>query len=147
MNFLFCGLTSECLFLFSFLFVTRTNAEISELVRVLARCHHPKIISELLLLQVTLRQVFELSLAELEVRRGSDGKLGPVTGDDYVVGGKGPGLSLWANLDAIMEVLLERGNIKYLVINRGRAVNYELDGLLLAGLTLQISWMQATGGC
>jgi hypothetical protein len=57
--------------------------------------------------------------------------LGTVTGDDNSTLGEVAGLSI-SNLDTLVEVLLERRNIKNLIVNRCSAVNDELDGALLS---------------
>jgi len=109
--------------------VTSIDREVSKFVRILARCDNTKVISELLLLQVSLSKVLKLSLGELNIAWGRNGKLGAVTRDSYTVTGKVGGLAV--NLNAILKVLLERSNIKNLILNRGGAVNDELYGTFL----------------
>jgi hypothetical protein len=116
------------------LLIAAGDAEVSELVSVLVGGNDAEVIAELLLLEVTLGKVLELALGETEVGGGSDGELVLLTGDDNAVGGQGTGLAV--DLDAIVKVLLEGGNVEDLILNGSRAVKNELDGLLFAGLAL-----------
>ena len=125
-NYLFLGL----------LIITAGKAEVSELVSVLVGGNNAEVIAELLLLEVTLGEVLELTLGEAKVGGGGNGELGLLAGDDNVVGGEGTGLAV--DLDAIVKVLLEGGNVEDLILNGSRAVKDELDGLLLAGLALYL---------
>jgi len=125
-NYLFLGL----------LIITAGDAEVSELVSVLVGGNNAQVIAELLLLEVTLGEVLELTLGEAKVGGRGDGELVLLAGDDDVVGSEGTGLTV--DLDAIVKVLLEGGNIEDLILNGSRAVKDELDGLLLAGLALYL---------
>ena len=73
-----------------------------------------------------------MTLGETKVLGTGDSDLGAVAGDDDIALGEVSGLAL--NLDALVEVLLEGGNVKNLIIDGGGAVNDELDGALLCGL-------------
>jgi hypothetical protein len=83
----------------------------------------------LLLLQVSFGKVFELTLRELEVGRAGNSQLGAVTADDNIVGGKGSRLAI--DLDAIVQVLLEKGHIEDFIVDGLCAVDNELDGRFL----------------
>lgn len=83
----------------------------------------------MLLLQVSLGKVFELTLGKLELGRAGNSQLGAVTADDNIVGGEGSGLS--SDLDAIVQVLLEKGHIEDFIVDGLCAVDDELDGRFL----------------
>ena len=87
------------------------------------------LIQQLLLLQVSFGKVLKLSLGELNVRRSRDGKLGAITSNGNSRASKTSSLSI--NLDTVLKVLLERSNIKYLVLNRCGTVDDEFYGSLL----------------
>jgi hypothetical protein len=82
-----------------------------------------------LLLQVSLGKVFELTLGKLELGRAGNSQLGAVTADDNIVGGEGSGLA--SDLDAIVQVLLEKGHIEDFIVDGLCAVDDELDGRFL----------------
>ena len=107
-----------------------------QLVRVLGGSDDTQVITQLLLLEVTLGQVFQLTLGEAKVLGTGYSDLGAVTGDGNIALGEVAGLSI--NLDALVEVLLEGGNVKNLIVNWGSTVNDELDGGLLCGLSLSL---------
>lgn len=67
-----------------------------------------------------------MSLGEANVRRCTDGKLGAVTRDGYSTASR-----ISINLDAVMKVLLESSNIKYLILYRCGTVEYEFYSSLL----------------
>ena len=69
-----------------------------------------------------------MSLAESQFGRASNGELCAISGDDDVVGGKSRSLS--SNLDLVVKVLLEHGNIENLIIDGLSAVDDELDNFL-----------------
>jgi len=100
-----------------------------QLIAVLGCSNDSEVITQLLLLQVTLGKVLQLTLRETKVLWAGHGDLCAVPGDDNIALGEVSSLSL--NLDALVEVLLEGGNVKDLVVNWGGAVNDELDGGLL----------------
>jgi hypothetical protein len=81
-----------------------------------------------LLLQVSLGKVLKLSLWERNISWGRNGKLSAVTTDYNSAGSKSSGLS--TNLDAVLEVLLERSYVKYLIVNWSSAVKYEFYSVL-----------------
>ena len=80
----------------------------------------------MLLFQVSLRKVFELTLRKLKIGRTGNSQLGAVTADDNIVGGEGSSLAI--DLDAIVQVLLEKGDIEDLIVDGLCAVDDELDG-------------------
>ena len=82
-----------------------------------------------MLLKVPLGKVLKLSLWELGFRWSRNSKLGAVTANSYSIVSKVGCFSI--NLDAVLEVLLERGNIKYLIINWCSTVDNKLYGSLL----------------
>lgn len=115
--------------LFSGLLISTRDRVVPHLVRVLASCNNAEELLKLLLLQVSLGKVLKLPLREHNAIRCRDGQLGAVTGNGNAVRGKVSSLSV--NLEAVLKVLLERSNIKYLILNRSGAVNNELYGSLL----------------
>lgn len=86
-------------------------------------------ISQLLLLQVLLGQVLEVSLGERKLSVDDD--LGLVSGDGHLAA-ELTGLAV--DLDSVVQELLERGGVKDLVLHRGGEVDGELGHGLLAGL-------------
>lgn len=70
-----------------------------------------------------------MALGEAKVLGTRDCDLGAVAGDDDVALGKVSRLAL--DLDALIQVFLEGCDIKDLVIDRGCAIDDELDGGLL----------------
>ena len=126
---LFCDLTFLSLLFFLYIFVASGDGWVLELVRVLACGKHTQVISQLLLLQVSLGEVLKLPLWELNVRWGSDSELGTVTRDGN--SGVSEGSSLSINLDAILKVFLEGSNIQYLVLDGSGTVNDEFNSSLL----------------
>ncbi len=83
-------------------------------------------ITQLLLLEVFLGEVLQVSLGERKLSSNND--LGLVTGDgDF--GSEFTGFAV--DLDSVVKELLERGRVEDLVLNWLPAVNGELgDGLL-----------------
>lgn len=67
-----------------------------------------------------------MTLGEPKVGGTCNSDLGAVTSNHNI--GLGQISSLSLNLDALIKVLLERRNVKYLVVDRGGAVEDELDG-------------------
>jgi hypothetical protein len=67
-----------------------------------------------------------LTLGELKLGRAGNSQLGAVTADDNIVGGKVSRLA--SDLDAIVQVLLEKGHIEDLIVDGLCAVDDELDG-------------------
>ena len=114
-----------------------------QLVRILRGRDHAQVIAKLLLLEVALRQVLQLALREAEVVGAGDGDLRPVARDDHVRLGEVAGLAL--DLDPLVEVLLEGGDVEDLVVDGGRAVDDELDaGLLSRCLYFRLACEEAT---
>ena len=71
-----------------------------------------------------------MTLGESKVGGASNGKLRAIPGDDNIVGSKSSGLSV--DLDSVVKVLLEHGNIEDLIVDGLRAVKDELDDILLS---------------
>ena len=117
-----------CLLLFGI--ITPTDGEVSHFVRVLASSNNTKVISELLLLQVALGEVFQLSFAEFQFSRARDSKLCAISGDDNIVRSKSSCLS--SDLDFIVKVLFEHSNVKDFIVHGLCAVDDELDGGFLS---------------
>ena len=84
----------------------------------------------MLLLQVTLAQVLQLTLGEFKLGRRSNGELRSVSGDGDIVASQSAGLV--SDLDTVVQVLLERSNIEDLIVDWLCAVNDELDGRFLS---------------
>ena len=123
--------------LFVSVLVSRSsNLVVFQLVRVLGVSNNTKVIAQLLLLEISLRQVLKLTLAELDSIRGCHGDLRPIASDLNSVGGEVSLLSL--NLDSLVQVLLERGNVENLVIDRSGTVDDEFLGALLRCLSLRL---------
>jgi len=122
--------------LFNLFLVTSANAEVPELVRVLASGDNTKVITQLLLLKVPLGEVLQLTLGEAQVGGGGDSELGSVTGDGNIVGSKVS--SLVVDLDTVMEVLLEGSNIQDLIVDGLRTVDDEFNSGFLACFDLVI---------
>jgi len=90
-----------------------------------------QVITQLLLLEVSLGEVLQLTFGKSKVMGTSHSDLGAVTGDDNATLSEVSGLSISSNLDTLIEVLLEGSNVKNLIVDRSCAVNDELDGALL----------------
>lgn len=86
-------------------------------------------ISQLLLLQVLLGQVLQISLGEGQL--SSDDDLGLVAGDSHL-GAQLTGLAV--DLDAVVQELLEGGRVQNLVLNGLPQINGELGNVLLGTL-------------
>ena len=84
----------------------------------------------MLLLQVSLGKVLQLTLGEFKVGWASNGQLSAVSGDNNIVGSEGS--SLVVDLDLFLEVSLEHGNIQNLIVDWCGAVNDEFDNALLS---------------
>lgn len=97
-------------------------------VRILRRRNNAKEILQLLLLQIPLRQVFELTLRELEVLRRGNRQFGLVARDHNIVCGKLTGLS--TDFDLFLQIFLKHGDIENLVFDWLRAVDDKFDSFL-----------------
>ena len=73
-----------------------------------------------------------MSLAEFQFGGASNGELCAISGDDNIVGSKSRGLS--SDLDLVVKVLLEHGDIEDLIVDRLSAVDDELDNFLCFNL-------------
>ena len=71
-----------------------------------------------------------MTLGESKVSRAGNSQLRAIPGDDNVVGSKGSSLS--SDLDSVVEVFLEESNIENLIVDGLRAVDDELDDILLS---------------
>ena len=120
---------SFCLLFIYLLFIASSNRKVTKLVRVLGCSNYTKVITQLLLLQVSLREVLDLSLGESYSIRSSDGELSAVTRDGDSCSSNCSSLSI--NLEAVLEVLLERSNIQNFIVHGGGTVDDELNGALL----------------
>lgn len=116
--------------LLGFLIVAAADVVVAKLVRVLRCGNNAHVVLQLLLLQVTLRQVLQLTLGEAKLGRGRDSQLCAVAGDHNTGVSELTGLS--GDLDALMEVLLEVSNIQDAIIDRLCAINDELDSGFLS---------------
>lgn len=126
--------------LFSLLFfisISAGHGKVSHFVRILASSDNSKVVSELLLLQISLGQVLQLTLGEAKIGRAGNSQLSSITGDGNIVGSKSSGLSI--DLDSVVKVLLEHGNVEDLIVDRLRAVDDEFgDGFLSLDLVFRI---------
>ena len=112
------------------------DLEVSELIAVLGVGHNTEPVPEVVLLQVLLGEVLQVSLGEGDVGGEGDLSLLPLHGELLAeVAG------LASNLDALLEVLLEVSAVHDTILDGVGAVNEELDLILLAKLlqTLALS--------
>ena len=116
--------------LFISLVIATSDLVVFQLVRVLGLGNNTQVITQLLLLEVSLGEVLQLTLGESKVLGAGNGDLGGVTGDNNATLSEVSSLSI-SDLDAFIEVLLEGSDVKNLIVNRSCAVNDELDGALL----------------
>ena len=116
--------------LFISLVIATSDLVVFQLVRVLGLGNNTQVITQLLLLEVSLGEVLQLTLGESKVLGAGNGDLGGVTGDNDATLSEVSSLSI-SDLDALIEVLLEGSDVKNLIVNRSCAVNDELDGALL----------------
>merc|ERR550525_2233284 len=105
------------------------DLEVSELVAVLGASHHTQPVPQVVLLQILLGEVLEVSLGERDV--GGEGQLGllPLHGELLA---KVAGLA--GNLDTLLEVFLEISAVHDSILDGVSAVNEELDLVLLPEL-------------
>jgi len=115
----------------SILFLTLivSNVEVPQLIDipVLVGCDNPEPIPHIVLLQVLLRQVLQVPLGEGTLRSDADLVFLAGDGDSAT---EDPSLSI--DLDAVVEELLEGGNVHNLIFHGLAAVDGEGLGLLLA---------------
>ena len=105
------------------------DLEVSELVAVLGVGNHTQPVSQVVLLQVLLGEVLQVSLGEGDVGGEGDLCLLPLHGELLAeVAG------LASNLDALLEVLLEVSAVHDTILDGVGAVNEELDLVLLPKL-------------
>ena len=116
--------------LFISLVIATSDLVVFQLVRVLGLGNNTQVITQLLLLEVSLGEVLQLTFGESKVLGAGNGDLGGVTGDNNATLSEVSSLSI-SDLDALIEVLLEGSDVKNLIVNRSCAVNDELDGALL----------------
>ncbi len=112
-----------------FLSIVTTDLEVSQLIGVLVGGNDVQEITKLLLLQVLLGEVLQVSLRERKF--SSNVNLGLLAGD-LDLGTKVTSLAV--DLDAIMKELLEGGSIENLILNRITTINSELGNSLLGRL-------------
>ena len=105
------------------------DLEVSELIAVLGVGHNTEPVPEVVLLQVLLGEVLEISLGEGDI--GGEGNLGllPLHGELLA---EVAGLS--SDLDALLEILLKVSTVHDAILNGVGAVNEELNLVLLAKL-------------
>ena len=115
--------------------VASTDRKVFHFIRVLTGGNNTEVITKLLLLQVSLGKVLQLTLAELEVSWTGDSQLCAVSGDNDILGREVSSLSI--NLDSVMKVLFELGHIEDLIVHGLCAVNDELGG---GFLSLDLGW-------
>merc|ERR1719461_1783400 len=120
------GLFSILVLIVRFLIV---DLEVSELVAVLGAGDHTQPVPQVVLLQILLGEVLQVSLGEGDV--GGEGQLGLLSLHGELLA-KVAGLA--GNLDAIQEVFLEISAVHDSVLNWVSAVNEELDLVLLPEL-------------
>ena len=92
--------------LFIRLVITTSDLVVFQLVRVLGLGNNTQVITQLLLLEVSLGEVLQLTLGESKVLGAGNGDLGGVTGDNDATLSEVSSLSI-SDLDALIEVLLE----------------------------------------
>jgi len=141
------------------------DLEVSELIRVLRRGDDSQPVPQVVLLQVLLRQVLEVTFAELDLGTDDDLRLVPLDRD-----GGAQIVRLAIDFDPLVKILLKIIGDHNAVLHRSTAVNRELQGnLLLArlddlctlvaaaglrlfrlrlavGLLLRRCWLSATSG-
>jgi hypothetical protein len=119
-------LQNDCRGLLVLLGISTADLEVSQLVGVLAGRDDVQEITQLLLLEVLLGQVLQVSLGKGKLSLDVD--LGLLAGDDDL----GTEVaSLVVDLDAVVEELLEGDGVEDLVLNGVAAVNGELGDSLL----------------
>merc|ERR1719412_3008924 len=105
------------------------DLEVSELVAVLGAGHHTEPVPQVVLLQILLGEVLQVSLGEGDVR--SEGQLGLLSLHGELLA-KVAGLA--GNLDALLEIFLEISAVHDSILHWVSAVNKELDLVLLPEL-------------
>ena len=105
------------------------DLEVSELVAVLGAGHHTKPVPQVVLLQILLGEVLQVSLGEGDV--GGEGQLGLLSLHAELLAKVG---SLASNLDALLKILLEISAVHDAILHGVGAVNEQLDLILLAEL-------------
>lgn len=83
-----------------------------------------------MLLQESLRQVFQLTLGELQIRRAGNSQLSAILADNNVIGCQST--SLPRELDSFLQVGLEQPHVENFIIDGLRAVDDEFDNVLLS---------------
>jgi len=104
------------------------DVEVTELVHALGRGNNVNVVTELLLLQVLLGEVLEVTLGERKL--SSDEDLGLLTGEGDLVAELA---SLAVDLDALKEETLELSALEEAILEWDRVVDGEL-GELLGGI-------------
>ena len=101
-----CSYSASNNLLFSFLIITSSDLVVLKLVGVLRLGNNTQVVTQLLLLEVSLGEVLQLTLGETKVLGTGNSDLSAVTGDNNSALGEVAGLSI-SNLDTLVEVLLE----------------------------------------
>ena len=103
------------------------DAEVSKVESVLITCDDSQPITKVVLLQVLLRQVLQISLGERRLSR--DNNLGLLTVDADLVSEVS---SLVVDLDTVVQELLEDSRVEETILNRGSEVDSVSQALSLA---------------
>tara|TARA_B110000003_G_C16582654_1_gene508673 strand:- start:23 stop:484 length:462 start_codon:yes stop_codon:yes gene_type:complete len=114
------------LFVVSLVVVRVVNIEITKLVRGFRWGNYVQVVTKLLLLQVFLCQIFQVTLGERGF--GRDQKLGFVTGDGDLVAQVS---SFTVNFDPIGQKFLEGSHVQNIILYWGVTVKGELFDLFL----------------
>lgn len=110
--------------------VACTHLVVPQFVRILRCSYNSKVVLQLLLFQVTLREIFQLALAEAKFGRAGNCHLCPVPRNRDIVVSKLACLP--TDFDSILKILLELSNIKNLIVDRLCAVDGEFHHTFLA---------------
>merc|ERR1719317_491663 len=114
---------SNNLFIIIFFFLI-VDLEVSELVNVLTASHHSQPITQVVLLQVLLRQVFQVPLGEVDV--GVDNNL---VLSAFNCAGRSKIVYFPFHLDAVLQELRKVSQIHDTILNWVGAIQSELLGL------------------
>lgn len=116
-------------------FISSADREVSHFIRILAGGNNSKVITQLLLLQVSLGQVLELTFGESKISWAGNSQLCAISCDDNIVGCKSSSLSV--NLDLFLKVCLKESNIQDLIVDWLCAVNDEFNNFLSLNLMIR----------
>ena len=71
-----------------------------------------------------------MTLGKFQISRAGHCQLGSILANDNIAGSQGTGLA--TNLDLLLQIGFEKAHVQDLVVHRLRAVNDELDDILLS---------------